>query len=101
MYAICNTTQDDVLNAVKEMVKKGYKFPITQVGQKPYRGADRDRSQAPELTERTHKHVVSLNAGTLHKKDCRIAKKTGINRVGASIVNVGATGLKLCKVCMS
>jgi hypothetical protein len=99
MYTICNTTQDDVLNHVKEMVKEGYDFRIIQVGQKLHRNLDTNRNKVPDTAHRrTDKYAVNLSTRALHKKDCK--RKGNKNLVNASIVNVHTTGLKLCKVCM-
>jgi len=101
MYAICNTTQDDVLNHVKEMVKKKYQFRIIQVGQKLHRNLDNNRNEVPATADhRTDKYEVNLATRTLHKKGCKVTERADImNLVGASIVNAHSTGLNLCKVC--
>lgn len=103
MYAICNTTQDDVLNHVKEMKKKGYTFRIIQVGQRLHRNLDTNRNEVPDTAHhRTDKYDVNINTRTLHKKDCKVTEHADImSLVGASIVNAHSTGLNLCKVCMS
>lgn len=80
MYTICNTTQDDVLKAVKAMGKLGYKFHITQVGQQFYSSMAKDRTSVPErIDNRKYKHVVSISTCTLHKESylCRNRKKSG------------------------
>ena len=102
MYAICNTTQNDVLNHVKEMEKEGYNFRIIQVGQKLHRRLDTNRNEVPDTAHRrTDKYDVNITTRTLHKKDCRVTKQKDIKSlVDASIVNVHSTGLNLCKVCM-
>ena len=103
MYAICNTTQNDVLNHVKEMEKEGYEFRIIQVGQKLHRNLDANRNEVPATAHnRTDKYAVNIATRTLHKKDCTVTKRKGIKGlVDASIVNDNTTGLRLCKVCMS
>jgi hypothetical protein len=100
MYAICNTIQGDVADAVKAMNEKGYKYPIFQIGQRVYSRLEKQRGGVYEKVEaKNAKHVVNLTTGTLHKKGCPALKKAK-NKVGAYIVNPAATGLKTCKVCM-
>jgi hypothetical protein len=102
MYAICETRQNDVLNAVRAMIKKGYRYPITQVGMKSYKKADKDRSNVPNLLEKAKDFKVNLKTETLHKAGCRVIARTkSDNLVDARIINVDKSGLKSCSVCCS
>lgn len=102
MYAICNTTQGDVADAVKAMRKRNYKCPIFQIGQRVYSRIDRVRDDVPNtVNTKNAKHVVNLATGVMHKKDCSVVSRIKADcKVGAYLVNPAATGLKPCKVCM-
>ncbi len=99
MYTICHTKGNDVLEAVKVMVKKGYKFPIFQVGQKLYKRLEKDRTKVtPFMENRKRMYTVNLKSKIIHRKSCRYADK-GIF-VNAYLVRPKNTGLKICKTCM-
>jgi hypothetical protein len=102
MYAICNTIQGDVADAVKAMNKMGFKYPIFQVGRRGYSRLDRNRDDVPaKINAKTAKHVINLKTGVIHKKGCPVLNRAkDASKVGAYLVNPAATGLKTCKVCM-
>lgn len=103
MYAICSVVKNDVLKAVKEMVKKGYNFPVIQVSKKQYKELDQDHGRIPEvgrsITEKGFPHAINLRTGVLHKVGCpwlRGAKDV----VSASITSKpSTTGLRVCRHC--
>ena len=56
MYAICSVVKNDVLKAVKEMVKKGYNFPVIQVSKKQYKELDQDHGRDRKSTRLNSSH---------------------------------------------
>ncbi len=105
MYVICNTNQDDVKNAVKEMVKQRVNYPIHQHGKKVYKRLDASHSGADitianEKKRKVTETSINVKTQTIHKQDCR-RKGKDANVVLAKLNNIGKTGLNLCKVCMS
>ena len=102
MYAICHTKSNDVLAAVKEIVKRGYNFPVFQVGQKLYERLNKDQSRVtPYINSKKRLFIINKKTLSLHKVGCVHAgrsKKEGI--VGAYLVRPKDTGLKSCKTCM-
>jgi len=101
MYTICNTSQDDVLSAVKAIKKENRLWPIFQIGQRSYRRLDKTRENIREtLDARNAKHIINLSTETVHKKECQVLKRTtNACKLGAYLINIPATGLKICKVC--
>jgi len=105
MYVICNTSQDDVLNAVKAMVKQGFVHPIHQHGAKVYNRLDASRNHtditdANEKKRKVTEATINLKTQTIHKRNCSRRGKDA-NVVHAKLNNLKKTGLKLCGSCMT
>lgn len=98
MYAICSVVKNDVLKAVKEMVKKGYNFPVIQVSKNQYKDLDQNREQIPEVGRSTEfEYAINLRTKVFHKSDCPYRGK---HYVEACIVSKPSiTGLRVCRHC--
>jgi len=101
MYAVCSEgKQNDVADAVREMVSKKYRLPIFQFNVEKYTELDNDHQLVMDACREVQgeaAHVVNLGTRTLHKKKC---PSHGKKVVGALIINVKTAGLKVCKTCM-
>ncbi|MEE8207947.1 MAG: hypothetical protein V3T88_03200 [Nitrosomonadaceae bacterium] len=102
MLATCSTEKNDVKNAVKAMKKDNHSGSLVQVGKRVYGKLEGDQGGAPAVAgERTKKHIINRSTGLIHRYDCRVVTYISSEcRISAALVNVGATGLKTCKVCM-
>lgn len=103
MYAMCHTKSDDVVACIKEMKKRGVKYPIFQVGQKLYKQCDKDRSKAMDIARNKKRHfVINMTTKTIHKEGCTVLDRSNKEcLVGAYLVRPKDAGLKMCKSCTS
>jgi len=103
MYAMCHTKSDDVVACIKEMLKRGHKYPILQVGQKLYKQCEKDHSKAMEIAGNKKRHfIINMTTKVVHKKGCSIAQRISPNCiVGAYLVRPKDTGLTMCKKCIN
>jgi len=98
MYTICNTKQDDVKAALREMKKQGISYPIIQVGQKLYKRMKDDNSCVGQIVgSKARKFLVNMSTGMVHKNGCA---KQGKKTVEAYLVRPKDAGLPLCSLCM-
>jgi len=113
MYAICSTKLNDVKNCVKEMVKQiasdepgsmAVASPIVQFGSTIYKRLDENRSLTTKLVtvnklnKRSKPVPIYIRTLTIHKKDCS-HRGRHTNVVGARLINIPKTGLKVCGHC--
>jgi len=115
MY-VCNTKNNDVLKALKNMKDRmspeeitnlgarndARRFPtVLQVGIMKYRLLKNITSQeemTAEARRKEGKHFINPNTLTLHKKNCCYIADHFLKAV---IINPRLTGLRLCKHCMA
>jgi len=99
---MCNTQRNDVKNALREMRRRDVSGTLTQVGKSLYSKLDKDRGRAPEVEKkRAHKYIINRTTETIHKKDCRTLRRVKPGcKISAALVNISATGLKTCGICM-
>ena len=115
MDVMCNTEQNDVKNAVRSMKKHDFSGHVFQIGKRPYNKLERVAGEPDEAGIKTcgspeanavseskkRKYIINRSTGLIHLKDCKKVNKIKAGRrLSAALVNVGATGLKTCKVCM-
>lgn len=115
MDALCSTEQNDVKNAVKAMRKYNYGGRIVQIGKRPYNHLEKDAGEPDEdgiktcgggevnrvSNARKHKYIINRGTGLIHRYDCKVVTYIKSEcRLEAALVNIKATGLKACKVCM-
>jgi hypothetical protein len=98
MYAICSTKKNDVAKCVSAMVSKDYRMPIFQFGIKKYNDLDKNNLEILSACRKMRaEHVINLDTRKIHKKTCYCRGK---NVIGARLINIKNTGLKLCGICM-
>lgn len=102
MYAMCHTKSDDVVACIKEMKKRGVKYPILQVGQKLYKQCKKNHNKAMEIARnKKRQYVINMATGTLHKDVCpSIRRANKKNLVGAYLVRPKDAGLIICVYCL-
>lgn len=103
MYAICSVVKNDVLKAVKEMVKKGYNFPVIQVSKKQYKDLEQNQEQIPEVgrsvTEKGFPHAINLKTRVLHKVGCPYHRGAKYITSASIVSKPSTTGLRICRHC--
>lgn len=102
MYAICSTRKGNVAKHVKQMVDQELKGSVYQFRADKYDELSKNRNAATILGATQNlacENTIDIETGTLHKIACKEAKDTINDVVRAHIIDVKATGLKLCK-CM-
>ena len=103
MYAVCSVVKNDVIKAVKEMVKRGYNFPVIQVSKKQYKELDQDHGRVPEvagsIVEKGFPHAINLKTGVLHKVGCPYHRGAKYVTSASIISKPSTTGLRICRHC--
>jgi hypothetical protein len=100
MYAICSVVTNDVVNAVKEMVKNGYKFPVYQFPEETYTDLQSNNiSIMDTVAELDCEHVINMTSRVVHNKECTNLRNAKL-KVAARLVDISTTGLKTCRACM-
>jgi hypothetical protein len=99
MYAICSTKKNDVMEAVKEALKRGYNdINFFQVGAKKYSRLKNNHDMVQQHISTTKlTHVLNYRTNRVHKSDC---SHKGKHPFQAHIINVPASGMSRCKHCM-
>lgn len=103
MYAICSVVKNDVLKAVKEMVKKGYNFPVIQVSKNQYKDLKQNHGRVPEvassIVEKGFPHAINLKTRVLHKVGCPYHRGAKDVASASIISKPSTTGLRVCRHC--
>ena len=103
MNAMCSTKQDHVLEHVEQMRNFNYRGILVQTSCKKYNSLDNSDTRDVDASRFTRgiddefTYMINLDTERIHKKGCPyIGDKT----IRARLINIPATGLKVCKHCM-
>jgi hypothetical protein len=101
-HIMCSTKQNDVKDAIKEMKRMGVGGTLTQVGKKLYSHLEKNQEESVGTeAERSHRYTINITTEIVHRGDCTTLRRVKDGRkISAAIVNVKATGLKTCGICM-
>ena len=102
MNAMCSVKKNDVRDHVRIMKREGYHGSLTQTSAKAYNRMDKSATRDRDASDFVDRHddfdyTINLDTERIHKKGC---SRAGKNTIEARLIDIPATGLKVCRGCM-